>query len=143
MVRVGPSPVDGRGMFAVEDIHVGTSLGFYMGTQTLTSDPNNDSDYSLHLNARPPWISPKDWQTKGHHVDPKDWDDDEMPLKFVNSSTRQHRKNIHVTAQGEYVCCRKIPAPKELFAGHGKFLNKPACTGACGHRRCATLRAAV
>ena len=143
MVRVGPPPVDGRGMFAVNDIDVDTSLGFYMETQTKTADPNNDSDYSLLLNDRPPWIDIKDWDTKGHHVDPKDWPDDKMWLKFVNSSTRLHHKNVHVTAQGEYICCRKIKAGKELFAGHGNFLNKPACKGTCGHRRRAALRAAA
>ena len=126
------------GLFAASAIKEGTSLGFYKGEIMNESDPNNNSDYSLELSERPPWISKKDWRTKGPFVDPLTWP--KMWLKYVNSADEDNDANLDLTSQGQYVANQDIEAGMELFIDHGDFLKKPACECECGHMFCADVR---
>ena len=127
------------GLFAASAIKKGTSLGYYKGEIMNESDPNNNSDYSLELSERPPWISKKDWRTKGPFVDPLTWP--KMWLKYVNSADEDNDANLDLTPQGEYVANRDIAVGEELFIDHGIFLDTPACDVPCGHMFCADVRA--
>ena len=116
-------------------------MGYYKGELMQKSDPNNDSDFSMELDVRPPWISDEDWRTKGPFVDPLTWP--KMWLKYVNSADDDHDANLDLTLQGEYVANQDIAAGEELFIDHGTFLALPACDVPCGHMFCADMRAGM
>lgn len=116
LLKVRPSKLHGKGVFAKRPITKGTLLGFYAGN--IHNDEQQKNGMLMLLDSKPPWIPQKMWGLGFRYVDGSNI------LKCVNGAKKKHQFkaiNVVVAANGMFVAANNISPDTELLISYGSY----------------------